>query len=430
MKKRIGFARGWTVLAAVLLIAACGGGGSGGGKGGGGTTSTGVFLDAEVEGLTWHASPSGLAGTTNAAGEFLYRDGDTVSFSVGAILLGSAPAVGIMTPQTLASAMDADTLLQAGVTAADVALNIAIFLQTFDSEQGDGIRIDPAVAGAATTALNFLQLPTAFAADAELLNLAGDDYTVVTPADAEEHVNNTVLGKLYGSWRLETDETAEALMAVVSFFPGGRYVLGVNHGDDPECFDGVEYGTFELDALAGELRTTGASPDTTGVNGDCGLHYENDAANNISGFALVNENRFMLVSRHPEELEDPPMFLNRIVNDGIYGSWAIAEEQEDTLTAVLTILADGTYMVAQLDEDAGVEVGSYLLSNGVLTPDEIYTDTNDDTGLHDPETGEKASIILSVDESGCLVLEPDDEDVVMFFAPIPDATGDCLAKNG
>lgn len=422
-----GLVRYGAVLFAGLLIVACGG--SGGGKGGGGTTSTGVFLDAEVEGLTWQASPSGLTGTTNAAGEFRYREGDTVSFSVGAILLGTAPAVSIMTPHTLASAIDADTLLQAGVSAADVALNIAIFLQTFDSQQGEGIRIDPTVAGAATTALNFFQIPTAFAADAELLNLAGGDYTVVTPAEAEEHVNATVLGRLYGSWRLETDESADEFIAVISFFPDGRYVLGVNHGDDPDCFDGVEYGTFELDALAGELRSTGANPDTTGVNGDCGFYYVNDAADNINGFALVNENRFMLVSRHPDELDDPPMFLNRIVNEGIYGSWAIAEEQEDVLTAVLTVFSEGIYMVAQLDEDAGVELGSYTLSGGVLTPDEIYTDTNGDTGLHDPETGEKASLTLSVDESGCLVLVPSDEDVVLYFAPIPDPGGECLAKN-
>lgn len=66
------------------------------GCGGGGSTKplnsnnlkTGVFLDAPVKGLTYKATPSGETGTTNEAGEFKYKVGDKVTFSMGVIELG------------------------------------------------------------------------------------------------------------------------------------------------------------------------------------------------------------------------------------------------------------------------------------------------------------------------------------------------------
>ena len=51
---------------------------------------TGVFVDAPVEGLTYTSSPSGRTGTTNVNGEFEYISGDTVSFAMANIDLGTA----------------------------------------------------------------------------------------------------------------------------------------------------------------------------------------------------------------------------------------------------------------------------------------------------------------------------------------------------
>lgn len=47
------------------------------------TTYSGQFLDAPTQGLAYSASPSGLAGTTDANGTFRFQPGDTVTLSLG-----------------------------------------------------------------------------------------------------------------------------------------------------------------------------------------------------------------------------------------------------------------------------------------------------------------------------------------------------------
>jgi hypothetical protein len=94
----------------ISLLAACGGGGSST------TTSnttataslTGTFVDAPVAGLSYTTS-SGGSGTTDAEGQFNYAAGDTVTFSVGGLTLGSAdPSVttagnAVITPVSIIS---------------------------------------------------------------------------------------------------------------------------------------------------------------------------------------------------------------------------------------------------------------------------------------------------------------------------------------
>ena len=57
------------------------------------TGSKGTFVDEPVVGLTYSATPSGLAGVTDATGTFTYKPGDTVTFSLG--VGSSVPAVNI-----------------------------------------------------------------------------------------------------------------------------------------------------------------------------------------------------------------------------------------------------------------------------------------------------------------------------------------------
>lgn len=83
------------ILCSTLL--ACGGGGNGGGGNNNDSKlQTGVFLDSKVEGL--HYKTATQSGLTNKAGEFSYQDGETVTFSVGGITLGSTLASSQITP--------------------------------------------------------------------------------------------------------------------------------------------------------------------------------------------------------------------------------------------------------------------------------------------------------------------------------------------
>jgi len=60
------------------------------GRGSGSLTQTRVFKDIVVSGLGYSTAPGGLSGTTNARGEFHYKKGDTVTFFIGNIEIGSA----------------------------------------------------------------------------------------------------------------------------------------------------------------------------------------------------------------------------------------------------------------------------------------------------------------------------------------------------
>lgn len=84
-------------ISAASLIASCGGGG-----GGGTTTSTlqGQFVDAPVAGLEYSTS-SGITGVTDADGYFSYREGDTVTFKIGKMILGDAKGNDKVTPTVL-----------------------------------------------------------------------------------------------------------------------------------------------------------------------------------------------------------------------------------------------------------------------------------------------------------------------------------------
>ena len=105
--------------------------------------TSGTFVDGVVEGAMYTTS-SGLTGTTNASGAFSYREGDTVTFMVGDVVVGSA------TPEDLAAGK---VFLQdlADVERTDLndeyVENMAVFLQSLDADSNayNGITITAAM---------------------------------------------------------------------------------------------------------------------------------------------------------------------------------------------------------------------------------------------------------------------------------------------
>lgn len=126
------FRYGLLYLFSVVFLAACGGGGS--------TpaatvsppppppvTNTGIFLDSAVEGLTYQ-SGSNPPGTTDANGTFIYTPGETLTFSVGGVVLGTLPdGAAVITPSDFGAAAE---------------INIARFLQTLDADGDPSNGID------------------------------------------------------------------------------------------------------------------------------------------------------------------------------------------------------------------------------------------------------------------------------------------------
>jgi len=185
------------VLAAITaVVSACGGHSYGGG--GSNTTYTpppqvasGVFKDANVEGLDF--SSGGQTGETGADGGFTYEVGEPVTFSVGGVVLGTTDGAPVVTPIDLV----------AGGTSATLAVqNIVRFLLMLDADgdPSNGIQISEAVR---TRADSWMQLDFGiddFNGDADLMFMQADAQTaddglheIPDLATAQAHLEGTVL---------------------------------------------------------------------------------------------------------------------------------------------------------------------------------------------------------------------------------------------
>jgi len=191
------------MLAFVLTLAACGGGG-GGGDPVGSSNNTGYFVDSAVSGLSYVTS-SGITGVTDATGAFEYATGDTVTFSIGDVVIGEATGASLLTPVSLVPGATDET--DTTVT------NIARFLQSLDDDgdPNNGIMIDADVAiAAAGQSLDFSSAN--FDTDAGILVEAlrdaaygaGDTGTLVDAATAQAHLLGSLLcqysGTFEGTW--------------------------------------------------------------------------------------------------------------------------------------------------------------------------------------------------------------------------------------
>lgn len=133
----------------------------------GGTSDplTGTFVDSPVAGLNYQ-TPT-ITGTTDAEGRFKYFEGETVTFSIGGLKLGSAVSGSVVTPISLVSgAVDVTN---------QTVTNLCVFLQTLD-EDGDlnnGIKINTQTAAIVSnyTGINFNQASAAFSSDATVTAL-------------------------------------------------------------------------------------------------------------------------------------------------------------------------------------------------------------------------------------------------------------------
>ncbi|GAB2881844.1 hypothetical protein GCM10027277_58540 [Pseudoduganella ginsengisoli] len=154
----------------------------------------GQFHDSAVSGLEYTAGDAAKT-STGPNGEFTCKDGDTVSFSIGGVALGSAPCASTITPTQLANAAASDVKV----------VNRLLALQLLD-EDGDpqnGIKLAADVKAAlAGKTLDFNAAPAAFNASlASTLASAGAKYAARTVDDdhrmlAREHFEDTLASRL------------------------------------------------------------------------------------------------------------------------------------------------------------------------------------------------------------------------------------------
>ena len=126
------------LFAIAMFLPACGGGG-GGSDNAGPAVKEGVYVDSPVQGLTYETATH--SGTTDNEGTFKYQLGETVTFSIGNLVLGQGTARERMNP--------IDLVAGANDEKDPTVTNTCRLIQSLD-EDGDlynGIKITPVIAG-------------------------------------------------------------------------------------------------------------------------------------------------------------------------------------------------------------------------------------------------------------------------------------------
>lgn len=154
--------------------------------------SKGKFIDSEVQGLKYSTPTQN--GVTNSSGKFEYLTGESVTFKVGNIVLGTAEGKSIITPLEIASTPNAS------LESPEVK-NISAFLQTLDADKNpsNGISISQdAVAFLPENQIDFnsniIETLGNFVLEVNKNTLA--DIEVVLPEEAAVHLAKT-LGEPY-----------------------------------------------------------------------------------------------------------------------------------------------------------------------------------------------------------------------------------------
>ncbi len=190
----------------LLLLSAC----SSGGDGGGGSDITGQFVDSAVDGLNYSAGD--VSGITDNLGRFTVPAGSQVTFSIGGIELGTAPAAEFITPVTLISGADDENH--------PTVQNIARLLQSLDSNSDplDGIEIPSTVrAAAALLSVDVAASVAAFETNTDLALLlqAAGVADLVSAADASNHLSIALTASYAGLYEGNFSGTDSGSFAVV-----------------------------------------------------------------------------------------------------------------------------------------------------------------------------------------------------------------------
>jgi hypothetical protein len=255
-------------IAAALVLSACGGGGDDAPTAVVGA-QTGVFVDSAVEGLSYETS-SGVKGTTDAQGRFTYNEGDTVTFKIGGVTLGSGKAAGTVTPSHISE----------GGEDSNKFTNLLVLLQSLDTDgdPANGITLPASLDGTkiAKVAERLNDDPADFTDDSKNgeLKEASPQKAIRKREDARKHYEDTqakastFLDDAAGVWSGYewNDEAYEALLRLT---PSGRYVLSVKNTGSMEAGPeaGLEVGSLSVDATTGQVTTSDIKTDT---NGDAG----------------------------------------------------------------------------------------------------------------------------------------------------------------
>jgi len=249
-------------LITVAILSACGGGTP---------VTTGIFVDAPVEGLSYTAGS--ITGTTDASGRFSYTPGANVTFALG----------GISFPPVAGAAMVSPVDLVSGTGAQDpAAVAIARLLQSADADgnPSNGIQLDNnKLAKGAKAPANW-----ALASDNDLTALLSGTTSLKSESSARQHMTEQLamftkdagLPRMSLVGRYSSGGTVAApsqVAEIVAFHAASKSLfVTVDTTAEPSSFARIDISALPTTALANSTTATNltAAPRVnvaTSVNG-------------------------------------------------------------------------------------------------------------------------------------------------------------------
>ena len=231
-------------LITVAILSACGGGGT--------AVSTGIFVDAPVEGLSY--TTGSITGTTDASGRFSYTPGANVTFALGGIAFPPVAGAAMVTPVDLVS----------GTGAQDpAAVAIARLLQSADADgnPSNGIQLDNnKLAKSAKAPANW-----AVASDLELTALLSASTSLKSESAARQHMTEQLAVhaglprmSLVGRYASGGTAAAPSLVAeIVAFHAASKSLfVTVDTTAEPSSFARIDISALPTTALANSTTAT------------------------------------------------------------------------------------------------------------------------------------------------------------------------------
>ena len=330
---RARFALVW--MAATVLVACGGGGGSPVAAPPPAALYTGVFRDSAVAGVAYLTS-SGVAGTTNGAGEFQYKAGDTVRFSLGGVPLGESAAASVLTPAHLAGGTDTASFT-----------NLLILLQSLDTDgnAANGITLPAATAVDAVRLAAVVALlgtdPALFGTPVGNANLAAmaPGGRIVNAAGALAHYKAThddaFFAQATGVWT----EDGNFDRVVLRLGSNGRYSLVQTQPADTAGRPGVEYGMLYRDPVTQVTNAYAIGPDTDGQWG-----MPHPAPGSTMTMDLATGDKLVVQERLASGAVSTTRF-SRVpqVSSRIHGAWSLSPQRAFS-EPMFVFWADGRYV--------------------------------------------------------------------------------------
>jgi len=374
-----------SIVLSTLLLTGCGGGSSSGSDD---ETKevTGQFIDTYVEGLNYTCS-SGTKGVTNSEGEYTCNEGDTVEFSLGEYILGSATASsGIVTPVTLYP------------EDADAALNVAQLLQTLDSDSDDGIITIPED----FSDLDDVAVTPEDDAFDETMEEELDE-PLVSEEDAQEHMDEALSSNLTALLSGKTLYTT--IYNQMGTLESWTFNESITTSVWKELVGGTETGTGSVMINSMTITFTAEEESATVVVTEI-----------LEDYMLVIINGGEAQRLYFDESKARAYFLSSASSTSLVGSWYGGDASHPDNIVTLTFFENGSYVFLQdgnnLDgscsnEDCydGMERGTYSwnASNGTFSATAL-TDTNGEWGLSHPSQ----DFTVTIDKNTLTMIDEED----------------------